>query len=85
MEVKELPEQLIDEMKQNDFPLEKKHFSNVHLFGIDSLTNNLLKHRLVPKHISIRSQKEIEIILKKCNCSLSQLPIIALNKFIRWV
>jgi|TARA_B100001094_G_scaffold217123_1_gene211201 DNA-directed RNA polymerase subunit H (RpoH/RPB5) len=73
---------ILDEMKENDFYLEQKHFRNVHLFGIDSFTNNLLKHRLVPEHIPIRSNKEVEKILKECNCNKSQLPIILKNDIV---
>ena len=69
-------------MDKNNFTLEKKHFRNVHLFGIDSFTNNLLNHRLVPKHTAIRSKEEIQKILDKCNCNTSQLPIILKNDII---
>ena len=48
----------------------------------NSFTNNLLKHRLVPKHTAIRSKKEIQRILDKCNCNQSQLPIILKNDII---
>ena len=75
----ELSKEIIDGMKKNNFPLEKKHFRNVQIFNINSLTNNLLNHRLVPKHIPIRNKKEIIEILNKCNCSLNQLPIILKN------
>lgn len=77
-----ISDKILDEMKKNNFPLSKKHFRNVHLFGIDSFTNNLLKHRLVPVHTAIRSIEEIDKILKKCNCELSQLPIILKNDII---
>ena len=33
--------------------------------NINSLTNNLLKHRLVPKHRAIRDNNEIKEILAK--------------------
>ena len=75
----ELSKEIIDEMKKNNFPLEKKHFRNVHLFTINNLTNNILNHRLVPKHIPIRNKESIIEILEKCNCSLNQLPIILKN------
>jgi DNA-directed RNA polymerase subunit H (RpoH/RPB5) len=83
----ELSKEIIDEIKKNDYPLEKRHFRNVHLFTINSLTNNLLKHRLVPKHKPIRDRSSIEEILEKCNCSMNQLPIIlkddSISKLIR--
>lgn len=71
-----LSEQIISEMKENNINLEPKHFKNVHLFNVDNLTNNILKHRLVPPQKPIRERKEIEKILEKCNCQLNQLPII---------
>ena len=56
--------------------LEKKHFRNVHLLNIDNLTNNIFKHRLVPKQEVIRKKEDIESILEQCNAKLNQLPII---------
>ena len=61
-EEKNINEEIIKEMMENDSPLEKKHFRNVHLFNVDSLTNNILDHRLVPKHDVIRDHKSIEKI-----------------------
>ena len=75
----ELEDEIIEQMKKNDFPLEKKHFRNTTLIDINSLTNNLLKHRLVPNHRAIRNKKEIIQILEKCNCKENQLPIILKN------
>jgi len=83
----ELSKEIIDEMKKNDYYLDKRHFRNNYLFNINSLTNNLLEHRLVPKHIPIRRRSSIEEILERCNCSLNQLPIIlkddSMGKLIR--
>ncbi len=76
LENKDLSENIQKEMKENDYHLEKKHFSNVHLFSIDNLTNNILQHRLVPPHKALRKRSEIEKILEKSNCKLNQLPII---------
>ena len=56
--------------------LSLKHFKNVFCLDINSLTNNLLKHSLIPSHIIIRDKKTINEILEKCNCSANQLPII---------
>tara|TARA_B100000686_G_scaffold353748_1_gene460632 strand:- start:731 stop:1477 length:747 start_codon:yes stop_codon:yes gene_type:complete len=75
----ELNKTIIDEMRKNNFPLEKKHFGNVHMFNINGLTNNLLIHRLVPLHIPIRKMTDIKEILNKTNCTISQLPIILKN------
>ena len=71
-----LSENIISEMSENNISLEPKHFKNIHLFNINNLTNNILKHRLVPPHKAIRERKDIEEILEKCNCQLNQLPII---------
>jgi DNA-directed RNA polymerase subunit H (RpoH/RPB5) len=71
--------QIKKEMIENDYVLQFKHFKNVHIFDINSLTNNLLKHRLVPEHKQIRDPQKIQEILDKCNCSLQQLPIILKN------
>ncbi len=81
-EGKELNEEIIGEMRENDYYLEKKHFRNVHILNIDSLTNNILEHRLVPKHNTIRKHKSIEEVLVKCNCKANQLPIILKNDII---
>ena len=75
----EISDEIQQEMKENNYYLEKKHFRNVHLFNIDNFTNNILKHRLVPEHESVRGEKEIQVILEKCNCNLNQLPIILKN------
>ena len=76
LELEDLSEEIKKEMEENNYHLEKKHFRNVYLFNIDNFTNNILKHRLVPKHKAIRDKKEINSILSKCNCTLNQLPII---------
>jgi len=81
-EGKDLNEEIIKEMKDNDYFLEKKHFRNVHILSINSLTNNLLKHRLVPQHKVIRKRVDIEEILQKSNCKTNQLPIILKNDII---
>ena len=78
----ELNESIIDEMKKNKFPLEKKHFRNIVVFDINSITNNLLSHRLVAKHKPIRKKEDISLILQKTNSSLNQLPIILKNDII---
>ena len=62
---KGINEDLIDEMKKNNYPLKNSHFRNIHLFNINNLTNNVLEHRLVPKHNAIRKNKDnrqIEIL-----------------------
>lgn len=82
-----LNEEIISEMKKNNFPLENKHFRNVHLLDINQLTNNIMEHRLIPKHIPIRDKEEINKILNKCNCTINQFPIISktemMSKIIR--
>jgi len=59
-----------------------KHFRNIHILDIDSITNNLLNHRLVPKHKIIRNKTEINEILSNCNANINQLPIILKNDII---
>lgn len=76
LNVNGLSENIISEMSENNILLEPKHFKNVHLFNINNLTNNILKHRLVPPQKAIREKKDIEKIIEKCNCQLNQLPII---------
>ena len=71
-EAQTLSDEIIEEMKKSNHFLENKHFRNVHLFSIDDLTNNLLKHRLVPHHNVIRKKKEIDKILEMCNCHIYQ-------------
>ena len=75
-----LTEDIIDEMDKNKLKIEEdyclKHFKNVHILNIDSITNNLLKHSLIPEHKVIRDKKSIDEILTKCNANINQLPII---------
>ena len=75
-ENQELLKEIKEEMKKNNYHLDKKHFRNVHIFNIDNFTNNILRHRLVPPHKAIRKREDIETILETCNCKLNQLPII---------
>mgnify|MGYP001318029605 FL=1 len=82
LETKGLSEEIISEMKENDYPLKNSHFRNVHLFDVNNLTNNMLNHRLVPKSTPIRKTEDINKILEQCNCSMNQLPIILKNDMI---
>ena len=59
-----------------------KHFKNIQILDINSLTNNLLEHNLVPKHEVIRNKEDINKILEDCNANISQLPIILKNDII---
>ena len=81
-EMMELNENIVDEMKESGHVLGKKHFRNVHIFDINSLTNNILNHRLVPNHRPIRKKDEINKVLDKCNCLINQLPVINKNDII---
>ena len=67
---------IIKEMKENDHILENRHFSNIHIFNINSLTNNFTKHVLVKPHIPIRKKEDIGKILDLCRCNFDQLPVI---------
>ena len=75
-----LTKEIEDDMKKANFTLGEeltlKHFKNVFCLNINSITNNLLKHSLIPKHEVIRDKKTITDILNKCNCSINQLPVI---------
>ena len=66
-----------NDMKKNNLKLERKHFRNVFMFDIKTLQFNILKHKYVPKHEVIRDNDSIQQILKNCNCSIDQLPIIS--------
>ena len=59
--------------------LRKQYFKNIQLFNINTLSIDILEHRLVPKHEIIRNPNEIETILETCNCTFNQLPIIKRN------
>lgn len=78
-EERDISDTLLQEMVESDTSLTKKHFRNVRVFDINTFTNNLLKHTLVPKHTVIRSQKQIKEILTDYNCKANQLPIILKN------
>jgi DNA-directed RNA polymerase subunit H (RpoH/RPB5) len=75
-----LTQEIKDEMASQNIELDKelslKHFKNVNIINIDSITNNLFKHSLIPKHRVVRNKEEIDNILNKCNCNINQLPII---------
>ena len=55
------------------------HFKNIHVFHLDTLSIDILKHSKVPKHEVFRFQKDIEKICEKCNCRKDQLPVIGIN------
>ena len=59
-----------------------KHFKNIQILDINSLTNNILEHNLVPKHEVIRNMGDINKILEDCNANITQLPIILKNDII---
>ena len=86
LEVNGLNEDIMDEIKSKGLKLGRefnlKHFKNVQIISIDSLTNNLLEHNLVPKHEVIRNKTDINKILEDCNANITQLPIILKNDII---
>jgi DNA-directed RNA polymerase subunit H len=55
------------------------HFKNIHIFHLDTLSIDILKHSKVPKHEVFRFENDISSICKKCNCRKDQLPIIERN------
>ena len=75
-----LTEDIIDEMNKKNINIDEdyclKHFKNVNILNIDSITNNLLEHSLIPNHKVIRDKESINEILTKCNANINQLPII---------
>jgi len=64
------------EMKSHKFEMDKTYFRNVHIFHIDTLTVDLLSHRLVPDHEVIRDKGEIDKIFKMTNSNAQLLPVI---------
>ena len=71
----------------DNLELRKSHFKNCHIFHLDTLSIDILEHRLVPPHKVIRNNVEINKILERCNCTFKQLPIIkrddAIGKVLR--
>lgn len=61
----------LDENKYNNY-----HFKNIHIYHLDTLSIDILKHSLVPKHEVFRFEKDIQEICNKCNCRKDQLPVI---------
>ena len=53
-----------------------RHFRNIHIVQLDHVTFDITKHELVPKHECIRGEPQIQDILKECNATRGQLPII---------
>ena len=86
LEVSGLNKDIMDELKSKNINLDNeynlKHFKNIQILDINSLTNNLLDHKLVPKHDVIRNKEEINKILEGCNANITQLPIILKNDII---
>ena len=86
LELSGLNSDILDEFKSKDIKLGNeynlKHFKNIQILDIDSLTNNLLEHNLVPKHEVIRNKTDINKILQDCNANILQLPIILKNDII---
>ena len=83
----DLSESIQKEMDTNKISRRKSYFRNVHIFHIDTLTRNLLKHELVPKHEVIRDVESIQKIYEATNSNSQLLPVIlrsdAIAKLIR--
>lgn len=71
-----ISEEIQKEIKKSKINIDKTYFRNIQIFHIDILVNNLLKHKLVPKHEVIRDMDEINNIYKMTNSNSSLLPII---------
>ena len=86
LEISGLNSDIMNELKSKDIKLGNeynlKHFKNIQILDINSLTNNLLEHNLVPNHEVIRNREDINKILEDCNANISQLPIILKNDII---
>ena len=86
LEISGLNSDIMNDFKSKDIKLGNeynlKHFKNIQILDINSLTNNLLEHNLVPKHEVIRNKTDINKILEDCNANISQLPIILKNDII---
>ena len=86
LELTGLNSDIMNEFKSKNIKLDNeynlKHFKNIQILDINSLTNNLLEHNLVPKHEVIRNKTDINKILEDCNANISQLPIILKNDII---
>ena len=75
--INNLSDNIIDENeKLGKDKLRNEHFRNIHVFNLNTLTVDIGKHKLVPKHECIRKEKEIEDILMETNTIRKQLPII---------
>jgi DNA-directed RNA polymerase subunit H len=68
---------------ENDLLDEKKyqnnHFKNIHIYHLDTLSIDILKHNKVPKHEVFRFEDDIQNICEICNCRKDQLPVIERN------
>ena len=86
LEISGLNSDIMNDLKSKDIKLGNeynfKHFKNIQILDINSLTNNLLEHNLVPNHEVIRNREDINKILEDCNANISQLPIILKNDVI---
>ena len=86
LELSGLNSDIMNDLKSKDIKLGNeynfKHFKNIQILDINSLTNNLLEHNLVPKHEVIRNKTDINKILEDCNANISQFPIILKNDII---
>lgn len=72
----DLSDNIKTEMKKSKHNLNMSYFRNVHIFHIDTIVNNLLKHKLVPKHEVIRDNNVISTIFEQTNSNPQLLPII---------
>ncbi len=72
----EISEDIKKEIKKSKFNADISYFRNVHIFHIDTLVNNLLDHKLVPKHEVIRDRNKIQEIFNRTNSNSQLLPII---------
>ena len=74
-----LSETIRDENSKLENPYSNYHFRNIHIYHLDTISIDILKHSRVPKHEVFRFDKDIERICIKCNCRKDQLPVIERN------
>ena len=71
-----LSDNIKHEMKKNKFMMKQSYFRNVHIFHLDTLVHNLLKHKLQPTFEVIRDEEQINNIYEKTNSNPQLLPVI---------
>ena len=53
-----------------------RHFRTAHIFQLEHISIDISNHEYVPTHECIRDKPSIQEILKECNATRAQLPVI---------